>query len=1036
MTRKKLVLALFCLSFCLSFSALFGERGQTSLVAGFSRYDGDGNSLPSATFNQPKDIAVSGGFMYIADTSNNAIRKVNMSNGVVTTLAGNKSGGDAAGYGTAARFSAPTALCADPTGNTLYVADTGNSRIKGINAATGLVYNISGIGYAGYLDGSAALSRFSYPMGIAADPTGRYVYVSDTSNYRIRRIDMSLNTVDTVAGAVLNGYQDGSGTSAKFNFPQGIDINDSGTIIYVADTWNQCVRKVDLANNTACSLVAGNTLSSYYVEGTGNAAGFFRPADVSLDNNANVLYVADTLHNMIRKIDLSTGATSPVAGTLTAGSINGIGTAALFSQPNGVFFSQDDGKVYVADTVNSFIRDIYPANSNSVTRFCGMSQYDGDGNTLPSATFNAPSDVAVNTLTSRVYIADSSNHVIRMIDENGVISTIAGDGKQGYNLGIGAVAEFSNPKSIALDPLDNRLYVSDTNNNRIMAIDLADPNYTVSLIAGSGAAAFNDATGSLAAFKNPAEIDVDYIGKRVFVADAGNNRIRMITLSTGAVTTVAGKDTTGYSTGQTIGTATFMNPEGIVYHAGSPGQFSDGLFIADTGHNMIRRLPIGSSVTVTVADITGLNSSPSYVDGVLTSARFYNPSRVTLDFVNWMLYVSDSNNHAVRSVELWVGGQVTTIGGNGTAGYSEGVSKTALFNAPLGMFFMPDTQMIYIADELNNNIRLIDAYYPTCTPTLTNTPTPTWTLGYTLTITPTYTETQTFTPVYSPTATQTATQTSTVSDTATVTPTMTATLTATVSSTASDTSTNTHTRTATPTPTISATGTISATATFTPSQSATMTVSPTESVTETAAATGTSTATATESPVYSPTYTPSYSPTYTITVTATAQTFTATATNTATATVTATATLTNTPTLTDTLTITDTATMTRTPGGTQSYTPTMTHTAQATATETPVDFFEKSVFINDFLIYPNPSFGRLKVVYDIIGQAREVNLSVYTPSFRLVWRKSYSNVTTGRYEPLFDDFKKFSCGVYHVLIECVGVKGDKVRRTAEMVIIR
>ena len=193
----------------------------------------------AAKFNAPSGVAVdSSGHVYVADQGNHRIRKIDPA-GVVTTLAGSTSG-SADGTGTAAQFNGPYGVAVDSSGQ-VYVADFSNNRIRKIDP-TGVVTTLAGSSY-GYMDGTGTAARFRYPTGVAVDSSGQ-VYVADLLNNRIRKISPTA-VVSTLAGS-SSGYMDGTGTAAQFNQPSGVAVDSSGNV-YVADFSNHRIRKISPA---------------------------------------------------------------------------------------------------------------------------------------------------------------------------------------------------------------------------------------------------------------------------------------------------------------------------------------------------------------------------------------------------------------------------------------------------------------------------------------------------------------------------------------------------------------------------------------------------------------------------------------------------------------------------------------------------------------------------------------------------------------------------------------------------------------------
>ncbi len=354
---------LWTIGIIISFAVLFlscggsgGGSGSTTgvvtTVAGvagtFGSTDGTGTA---ALFYTPFGVATDGTSIYVADTGNSTIRKIDIASGAVTTLAGVAGTvGSTDGTGTAALFSTPFGIATD--GTSIYVTDTGNSTIRKVDIASGAVTTLAGTaGVSGSADGTGTAALFSLPIGIATDGTS--LYVADTGNYTIRKVDIASGTVTTLAGtAGVSGSADGTGTAARFFKAAGITLY--GTILYVADTGNSTIRKIDISSGAVTTL-AGAAGVSGTADGTGGAAQFNRPAGVATDGTN--LYVADTGSSTIRKIIISTGVVTTLAGTAgDFGSVDGTGIAARFYHPAGITSHQTT--LYVADTLNSIIRKI------------------------------------------------------------------------------------------------------------------------------------------------------------------------------------------------------------------------------------------------------------------------------------------------------------------------------------------------------------------------------------------------------------------------------------------------------------------------------------------------------------------------------------------------------------------------------------------------------------------------------------------------------------------------------------------------------
>jgi len=343
----------------------------------------------SSRLNTPSGIVLdNSGNLIIADTMNHSIKKLD-SSGNLTTIAGTDSSGFVNGATTTARFNSPTSVAIDKLGN-IYVADTGNNTIRIIelgfykdssnntihdyrlvNSLAGSM-SIAPVGSTGIGSGSL----LNAPRGVAVDISGS-IYISDTGNHRICKFTGGAN-LTTIAGITtldgplgyIRGYINGTVGEASFNEPTGLTLDINGNI-YVADTGNHVIRKIDINGNV--TTVAGNA-QPFINDGASNTANFNRPTGVAIDSEG-VIYVADTLNNSIRSV--SEGIVSLVAGSSIQlpGSVNGFGdrdpqrelvppsTRATFNAPTSIIVDSSR-KLFIADSLNNTIRTITPTFSD------------------------------------------------------------------------------------------------------------------------------------------------------------------------------------------------------------------------------------------------------------------------------------------------------------------------------------------------------------------------------------------------------------------------------------------------------------------------------------------------------------------------------------------------------------------------------------------------------------------------------------------------------------------------------------------------
>ncbi len=688
------------------------SAGVVTTLAGSATVSGNTDGTGTAAFfNNPRSVVVdSAGNLYVADTNNNAIRMVT-SAGVVKLFVGQAGTyGYTDGVGTAARFSFPNSLALDSAGN-LYVADELNHVIRKVTS-TGTVSTFAGLaGTSGSVDGTGSAARFSSPTGVAVDGSGN-VYVTDYANFLIRKISSS-GVVTTVAGVVgMAGALDGLGynlTPALFSSPSATAVDTLGNV-YVADTANNLIRRIDATG--VVSTLAGNSSALGRLDGTGTGASFNAPSGVATAPNGNV-YVADTANHLIRLVTAS-GIVTTFAGTGgTAGNVDGLGTAASFNLPSAV--AVDAGyNVYVADYGNNTIRKIAPGGA--VTTLAGIAgsagSKDGVGN---AATFNHPRGIAVDG-AGYVYVSDSGNHTIRKVSPAGFVQTLAGTaGTSGSADSAGATsARFNTPGGLAVDGAGN-VYVTDTNNSTIRQITAAG---VVSTVGGSAGGASNvDGVGTVARFDHPAGIAADTTGT-IYIADTRNHTIRKGTTPTssgggGSGGSGSGGSTTGGTggstssggtggnggtggTGGTSGTGAgfFLHPSALAL---SP---SGALYVADTANNCIKTIASDGTVTI----FAGKDGAAGSADGTGTAALFNGPIGMIADSAS-NLYICDTGNATIRKITS--AGVVTTIAGSpGSRGSQDGTGSAALFSTPTGIV-MDALGNLLVTDATNCTIRKI-----------------------------------------------------------------------------------------------------------------------------------------------------------------------------------------------------------------------------------------------------------------------------------------------------------------------------------------
>lgn len=646
-----------------------------------------------ASFKSPVAVAIDAtGDIYLADTGNHTIRKISPA-GMVSTLAG-KGGisGNLDGSGDQARFNRPGGLVLDDDGS-IFVADTGNHTIRKISRA-GMVTTLAGeSGVSGHSDGMGRAAHFSSPVSIALAPN-RELFVADSANHVIRRISAA-GWVTTFAGqAGMSGSADGGPEVARFNAPRALAIDEDGTL-YIADSDNCLIRRI--SSHGEVTTLAGQALAFDYVDGIGTEARFSSPEGIVVDSAHN-LYVADAPSGTIRRIAASDRMVTTLAGNIDAtepGRIDGTGTAALFNEPRGLAFASD-GSLLVADTTNHALRKVTTGGEVTTIAVNPPRESGAVDAVGTAARFRSPYGLTVDG-EGNLFIADTGNRTIRRISPGGEVTTVAGAaGLTGTADGTGAAARFMSPRAVAFGP-GGVAYVADVVSTRDSTIRKITPTGAVSTLAGTpGTLAYVDSLYFLTG------LAVDASGN-VFATD--RTSVRKITpLGIASVFAgqkrllVPGMDLLFWSVGTSDGTGTaasFTDPSGLAIDG------NRNLYVTESGGCVVRKVTSAGQVTTLAGAISGIKGVPGASDGNGSAARFRSPHGVAVD-ARGTLYIADSGNHTIRKISP--AGVVTTIGGlNGYAGSGEGAGDRALFNQPFGIA-VDSSGTLYVADTVNQRI--------------------------------------------------------------------------------------------------------------------------------------------------------------------------------------------------------------------------------------------------------------------------------------------------------------------------------------------
>ncbi|MDW7692310.1 Ig-like domain-containing protein [Flammeovirgaceae bacterium SG7u.111] len=574
----------------------------------------------------------------------------------------------------------------------------------------------AGSGTNGKSNGFRNEASFYNPR-YAAIGANNNIYVSDMYNHLIRKIDADGN-VTVYAGIGVPGSEDGDRESASFQSPQGIVIDQNGNL-FVADNGNQKIRKI--SSDGTVSTLAGNG-SQGSIDGSGATASFLYPSGLAIDSEGNI-YVADTGNNKIRKIT-SGGIVSTVAGSGQQGSNNGSANEASFYSPIGVAIDEHKN-LFITDSWNNLIRKITP--DGQVSSFAGSgSQGSQDGQGI-NASFYRPSEIILDKNKDFI-IVDTYNHKLRRLSKKGEVTTIAGSGLLGTKDGKAIDASFYYPFGMAIDK-NGDFYIIDTNNNLVRKLvstvdglnlsgkpanqDVGD--HEITLIVSDGIDSVEQAftitvenVNDVPTFKSTPvltvkedslysyEIEVeDLDGDELTVSVKGELPGWISLIKIGGINDM---DVATVAGNGSFGFVDGVGVSAMFKNPYSVAVHSSGqIYVADTYNNRIRKiLPDG-----TVSTLAG-NGDAGFKDGVGQSANFNSPSGVAVDELG-NIYVADTGNNRIR--KILPNGIVTTIAG-GEAGFADGVGSSAMFSAPFGIA-IDDSENIYVSDVLNNRIRKI-----------------------------------------------------------------------------------------------------------------------------------------------------------------------------------------------------------------------------------------------------------------------------------------------------------------------------------------
>lgn len=635
-----------------------------SLVAGqlgsFGAHDGIG---PAARFTFPGGVTSDGkGNLFVADTKNQIIRKVEIGTRKVTTLAGSPGdSGSVDGTGPAARFVEPEGIAYDGAGN-LLVADTGNHTIRRVVVATGAVTTLAGsAGQSGDADGIGAAARFTGPQRLAWDEAGS-LFISDDSNHILRKLVIATGEVTTIPDIV-------SGTMEL--------AADRAGNLFVSDSF--VIRKVVVATGVVTTL-AGNPDTPGVVDGTGTNASFGSIMSLAYDG-AGSLIVADGSDALrIRRVVIATGEVSTIVSQADAAKacpweITSTGFAMV--HPTLAVASDGAGKIYATVLYNGTLCEIDPP-TKTVTTLAGAApvsrRTDGVGT---QARLKGPMTLSTDG-AGNLYTIDSGG--LRQIGIGSwEVTTVAEGGCGRY----GCSGFYTVDTDTVSDDQGNLLFAGSGTIERLVV----DTGVMTPVTGSRGEYGATDGTGPDASFvAEPSSLAYDGKGA-LFVAQAHTTSIRKVEIATGTVTTLVLSARAVPPLG---------NPAGLLYDSAG-----DALFVSDADQCAVYKVMPGTGEMTLLA---GKPGECGFADGKGAAARFRTPGKMASDGAG-NLYVADRDNHAVRRVALATGTVTTAVGAPEPFDVVIPGALPAHLNRPSGLAYVPGVGL-FIAD-LNENAILL-----------------------------------------------------------------------------------------------------------------------------------------------------------------------------------------------------------------------------------------------------------------------------------------------------------------------------------------
>ena len=649
-----------------------GSLSASAATGDISTVVGGVASGPATTVPQnPVALALNGGALLVSDGTTGTIRSIDPVTRNESAPVGNACIGHSGDGGPAsqATIAAARAVAVGPDGS-IYLAEAAWNDVRRVSPS-GIISTFAGkpntTGTYGGDGGAATQADLHDPEGLAVDSAGR-VYISDHQNYRIRMVDTN-GTISTVAGtgsSFGSSFDGMPATQAVLGSPEGLAV-DASDNLYIAD--RSGIRKV-----------SGGVIST-----VANSGGF--ETGVAWANG--IVYFTDPY--LQKAYQVVGGTMSAIAGNGTAGysGDGGPAPAAQLNSPVGIA-ADAAGNVFIADTANNRVRVI---TGGTITTYAGTgSTLTPDGSAASGAQITQAQKVTMDG-QGGYYFSEEFNHVVRHVDATGRLTTVAGNGTQGFSGdgGPATSAQLNNPVGLAVDTSGN-LYIADQSNGRVRRVQ----GRTITTVAGGGPnGSFGDGGPAIGATLVASQYLAFDSQGNLYISDNGGSRVRKVDAN-GTISTYAGGGVSRPGDGVAATDADIGRPAGIAFDGGG------NLFIADDSYGSVVRRVDGGSHVITI--VAGKYNTPGFGGdrGAPTSAYLSFPQDVQVD-AGGDLLIADTGNSRIRAV---VNGLIYTAFGTGVAGCGDdnGPASKAEVVSPLGDT-LDSAGNLYISE--GNRIRVV-----------------------------------------------------------------------------------------------------------------------------------------------------------------------------------------------------------------------------------------------------------------------------------------------------------------------------------------